>query len=123
MEIVPHDAPEALGESVQINMFCDASHATDLITRRSTTGIIFFLNGTPINWYSRRQNTIESSTFGLEFVALKIAAEMNDALRYKLCMFGIPINGPTNSFCDNKSVVTNVANPESTLSKNHNSIA
>jgi hypothetical protein len=53
MEIIPHDAPEALGEPVQINMFCDASHATDLITRRSRTGIIFFLNGTPIHWYSR----------------------------------------------------------------------
>jgi hypothetical protein len=48
---------------------------------------------------------------------------MNDALRYKLRIFGIPIDGPTNSFCDNKSVVTNVANPESTLSKKHNSIA
>jgi hypothetical protein len=58
MELVPGDAPEPLGEAVQINMFCDAAHATDLITRRSTSGIIFFLNGTPINWYSRRQNTI-----------------------------------------------------------------
>jgi hypothetical protein len=104
-------------------MFCDASHATDLITRRSTTGIIFFLNGTPINWYSRRQNTIESSTFGSEFVALKIATEMNEALRYKLRMFGIRIDGPTNTFCDNKSVVTNVTHPESTLTKKHNSIA
>jgi hypothetical protein len=104
-------------------MFCDASHATDLVTWRSMTGVIFFLNGTPINWYSRRQNTIESSTFGSEFVALKIASEMNDALCYIIPLFGIPIDRPTNAFCDNKSMVTNVANPESTLSKNHKSIA
>jgi hypothetical protein len=123
MEVIPSDAPEPLGEPVQTNMFCDASHATDLVTRRSMTGIIFFLNGTPINWYSRRQNTIESSTFGSEFVALKIASEMNDALQYKLRMFGIPVDSPTNAFCDNKSVVTNVSNPESTLTKKHNSIA
>ncbi len=122
-EVIPHDMPEPRGEPVQINMFCDAAHATDLITRRSTTGIIFFLNGTPITWYSKRQNTIESSTFGSEFVALKIASEMNDALRYKLRMFGVAIDGPTNVFCDNQSVVTNVANPESTLSKRHNAIA
>jgi hypothetical protein len=51
-EVIPPDAPESLGEPVQINLFCDASHATNLVTRRSTTGIIFFLNGTPINWYS-----------------------------------------------------------------------
>ena len=108
---------------MQINLFCDASHATDLITRRSTTGIVIFINGTPVSWYSKRQNTIESSTFGSEFVALKIATEMNEALRYKLRMFGIEIDGPTNAFCDNKSVVTNVINPESTLAKKHNAIA
>jgi hypothetical protein len=57
-------------------MFCDAAHATCLSTRRSTTGIIIFINGSPISWYSKRQNTIETSTFGSEFVALKIALEM-----------------------------------------------
>jgi hypothetical protein len=104
---------------VQLNLFCDAAHATDLITRRSTTGYVFFLNGTPIQWYSKRQNTIESSTFGSEFVALKIATEANEALRYKLRMFGVHIDGPTNGFCDNNSVVTNVMYPESTLNTYH----
>jgi hypothetical protein len=99
------------------------AHATDLVTRRSSTGILFYFNGTPINWYAKRQNTIESSTFGSEFVALKIATEMNEALRYKLCMFGVHIDGPSNGFCDNNSVIQNVTHPESTLSKKHNSIA
>ena len=109
--------PEPRGKSVQINMFCDASHASCLQSRRSTTGIIFFLNGAPITWYSKRQNTIESSAFGSEFVALKIATEMNEGIRYKLRMMGVPIDGPTNCFCDNQSVVTNVSNPESVLNK------
>jgi hypothetical protein len=122
-EVMPPDMPEPRGSPVQINLFCDAAHATDLITRRSTTGFVFFLNGTPIQWFAKRQNTIESSTFGSEFVALKIATEANDALRYKLRMFGVEIDGPTNAFCDNQSVVTNVMNPESTLSKKHNAIA
>jgi hypothetical protein len=76
-----------------------------------------------VNWYSKRQNTIESSTFGSEFVAIKIAAEMNDALHYKLRMFGIKIMGPTSGFCDNQSVVRNASTPESTLGKKHNAIA
>jgi hypothetical protein len=75
------------------------------------------------SWYSKRQNTIETSTFGSEFVALQIAVEMKEALWYKLRMMGVPIGGPTNGFCDNKSVVTNSVIPQSTLSKNHNSIA
>ena len=98
-------------------MFCDAAHAADLLTRRSTTGITFFLNGAPIKWYSKRHNTIESSTFGSKFIALKIATEMNDGLQYKLRMFGIPILGPTNGFCDNESAVKNAMIPESTLEK------
>jgi hypothetical protein len=66
---------------------------------------------------------IESSTFGSEFVSMKIAMEMNAALRYKLRMMGVPIEGPSNTFGDNSSVVKNVTLPESTLHKRHNSIA
>ena len=122
MEPIPDNAPEARGKPVQINLFCDAARATCLITRRSTTGIIIFLNGMPILWYSKWQNTLESSTFGSEFMALHIAIEMNDALRIKLHMLGIPIDGLTNGFCDNESVVKNASIPESRLSKKHNAI-
>jgi Reverse transcriptase (RNA-dependent DNA polymerase) len=122
-EVLPLGRPHERGNPVQINLFCDAAHGTCHATRRSTTGIIIFINGSPITWYSKRQNTIESSVFGSEFVALKIAIEMNEALRYKLRMMGIPIDGPTNCFCDNKSVVTNATIPQSTLQKKHNMIA
>ena len=121
-EELPPNMPKPYGKSVQINLFVDVAHATCLVSRRSTTGIVIFINGTPVKWYSKRQNTIESSTFGSEFVALKIATEMNDSLRYKLRMFGIPIDRPTNAFCDNASVVKNVTRPESTLKKRHNAI-
>jgi hypothetical protein len=82
-----------------------------------------FLNSTPIHWYSKCQSTIESSTFGSEFVALRVAAEMNDTLRYKLRMLRIDIISEKNGFCDNNSVVQNVTTPESTLNKKHNAIA
>jgi hypothetical protein len=42
---------------------------------------------------------------------------MIEALRYKLRMFGIPIDGPANVFGDNKSVITNATIPTSTLKK------
>jgi hypothetical protein len=54
---------------------------------------------------------------------MKIAVELIEALRYKLRMFGVPIDGPASVFCDNNSVVLNVTVPESTLSKKHNAIA
>jgi hypothetical protein len=79
-ELIPGNAPEAQGEPVQLNMYC---HAMDLIARRSTTGILIFANSSPILWYSKRKKMIESSVFGSELVALKIATEMKKGLRYK----------------------------------------
>ena len=54
---------------------------------------------------------------------MKIALEMNAALRYKLRMMGVPMEGASNTFGDNASVIKNVTLPESTLHKRHNSIA
>jgi len=122
-EQIPSDAPPPRGRKFQTNMFVDADHAANLVNRRSVTGFIIFICGAPIVWYSKRQNTIETSTFGSEFVALKIATERLEALRYKLRMMGIRLDGPTNCFCDSESVVRNVTEPESTLKKKHNSIA
>jgi len=122
-EPMPPHAPEPRGKEVQINIYCDASHATCLATRRSTTGILMFLNGAAVRWYSKRQNTVESSTFGSEFVAMKIAMEMNSAMRYKLRMMGVPITGPSYVLGDNQGVVRNVTNPVSQLTKRHNAIA
>eukprot|EP00978_Attheya_sp_CCMP212_P043638 scaffold288169_cov38-Attheya_sp.AAC.1 len=99
--------PEPRGNEVTINCFVVADHAGNQVTRRSHTGILIFLNRAPISWFSKKQNTVESSTFGSEFVAMKTAAEQIMALRYKLRMFGIPIDGPANVFCDNEAVVTN----------------
>ena len=114
--------PEPRGNQVNTSAFVDADHAGNVITRRSHTGIIIFVQNSPIIWFSKRQNTVEAATFGSEFVALRICKDLIVALRYKLRMFGVPIEGPTNVFCDNRGVVLNSSRPESTLQKKHNAI-
>ena len=106
-----------------ITCFVDANHAGDRADRRSHTGILLFVNKAPIHWYSKKQSTVEASTFGAEFCAMKTAVEMVEALRYKLRMFGVPIDGPCSVFCDNEAVYKNTVLPESTLKKKHHSIA
>ncbi len=118
-----HRQPGLLGEAIIISCFVVADHAGNLVTRQSHTGNLFFCNRAPILRYSKRQNTVETSTFGSEFIAAKIAVELIEGLRYKLWMFGVPIDGPANVYCDNNSVVTNSIRPESTLKKKHNAIA
>jgi len=122
-EPTPPRAPELLGEPMTMTCFVDADHAGCRETRRSHTGVLIFLQKTPIIWYSKRQNTVESSSFGSEFVAMKTAIEMVEGLRYKLRMMGIPVDGPTSVFCDNESVFKNATRPESVLKKKHNAIA
>ena len=121
-EMKPLNAPEPRGRSMTSSCYVDADHAGNLMTRRSHTGIFIYLNNTPVIFYSKRQNTVESSSFGSEFIALRIATEMIESLRYKLRMFGVNVEGPTSIFCDNKSVVTNSSIPTSMLNKKHNSI-
>ena len=122
-EDIPLDMPEPRGREVGIHCFVDASHACDKVTRRSQSGILIFVNKAPVVFYSKRQNSVETSTFGSEFTALKQAVEMIKALRYKLRMFGIPIEGPASVYCDNEAVYKNVAAPTSVLSKKMHSIS
>ena len=122
-EELPPDMPTPKGNAVKMTTFFDANHAHDLETRRSVTGVLLFLNKTPVQWYSKRQGTVESSTYGSELVAARIATELTMAMRYKLRMLGVPINGPADLLGDNKSVVTNCTIPSSTLKKKHNAIA
>ena len=117
------NTPPPLGNPDQINCFVDADNAGNKVTHCSQTGILIFLNRSPITWYSKSQNTVETSTFSSEFTPLCIAVELVESLCYKLSMFGIPIEGPANTFYDNSSVATNATQPASTLKKKHNSIA
>ena len=76
--------PEPKGKCVSISCFIDANHAGNVITRRSHTGILIYVQNAPIIWFSKRQNTVESSSFGRESVALRATKDMLVALRYKL---------------------------------------
>jgi hypothetical protein len=83
-EELPPKMPEPLGQPMNITAFVDANHAGNVVTRRSHTGVIIYLQNTPIIWHSRRQNTVETLTFGSEFVALRCARNLIVALHYKL---------------------------------------
>ena len=84
IDLVTHGMPEALGKSVHIIFYVDVNRAGNLLNRRSNLGIFIYVNNTPVIWYSKIQNTVETSSFGSGFVALKIANELVEALRYKL---------------------------------------
>jgi len=118
-EEIPKNMPEPKGMAARITCFVDADHAHDKVTRRSVTGIIMFINNTPIKWVSKRQRTVETSTYGSKMVAARIACELMLETRYCLRMLGVPLDGPALMLGDNLSVVTSTMVPSSTLKKKH----
>jgi hypothetical protein len=122
-EEIPTNALKPRGLPVQITAFVDADHAGNLSTRRSHSGILIFVQNAPMLWYSKAQKTVETSTHGAELVATRICVELIESLRYKLRMFGVPLDGPAVVYCDNQSVVHNGQRPDSVLKKKHNAIS
>ena len=80
-ELIPEDLPTPLGLPVITTTYEDANLYHDLVTGRAVTGILHFVNGTPVEWFSKRQDTVETATYGSEFVAARIATEQIIDLR------------------------------------------
>ena len=122
-EVIPDNMPPPLGQKVLIRTYHDSDFAHDLVNRRPVTGVLIFLNNMLFESYSKRQNTVETSTFGAEFVAAKVAVEMTISLRYQLRMLGVPVEDEFFLVSDNASVIINSSLPSSTLKKKHNAVA
>ena len=116
-EVLSPNVPHPLGNGFKICCFMDADHAGESLNRKRWTGFIVMLNNAPIYWYSKKQSPIETSTFGSKIMALKQAAEYLRGLRYKLRIFGIPVDEPVFIFHYNQSVLVNSLVTESTLKK------
>ena len=120
-EILPDDMPDPLGEAVTTTTTMDAINLNHcLAPGKSLTGCHHFVNKTPVDWYSTKQATAETTTYCLEFVAAKTATEQIMDIRQTLRYLGAPIGAKSFLFGDNRSVVTSATLPLSTLTKRHN---
>ncbi|KAL7527140.1 LOW QUALITY PROTEIN: hypothetical protein ACHAWF_002052, partial [Thalassiosira exigua] len=93
VEADPPGMPEPLRKSVEIFAFCDSDHASNVVTRRSHSGILLFAQNALIySFVNKKQNIVEASTYGAEFVAMRIARDMIVELRLKLKSIGVPMD-------------------------------
>jgi len=122
-ECIPNNIPEPLGNYVTTSHFVDANLYHDMLTGRSVTGILHLLNGTPIDWYSKKQATVETATYGSEFIAARTAIDQIVDLRNTLRYLGVPIRDKSYLFGDNKSVVDSSSQPFAKLHKRHNALS
>ena len=112
-EYLPPNIPEPQGLAFALSAYVDSDRAGNTITRRSRT----------VYWMLNKQNSIETSSSGSEFCAMKVATEYTRGLRFKLRMMGIPCTEPAYICGGNQSVLANTTMPYSVLKKNSKYIA
>jgi hypothetical protein len=118
-EAVDTSAPKPLGKPIIHTTYVDANLMHDAVTGRSVTAVLHFLNQTPIDWYTKKQPTVETATYGSEFMAARTATEQIMDLRATLRYLGVEIIGPTFMFGDNETVVGSGSVPHARLHKRH----
>ena len=116
------DAPIPKGKHVTTTTHKDANLHHDLATGRAVTGALHFLNQTPIDWFTKKQETVETATHGSEFAAARTAVQQIAGLRQMLQCLGVPIRESSCLFGDNESVVKSGSIPHSQLSKRHHAL-
>ena len=102
-----------------LEMYVDADWAGCEKTRRSTTGYMAILYGSPINWCSRRQQTTAASTMEAEYIAGAEATKDVIWLRNFLDEIGLTQKCPTTLFIDNQAAIRLAGNPSTHARSKH----
>ena len=117
------DIPEPKGTYVTLSHYFDVNLYYDMVTGRSVTAILHFLNQTPMDWYLKKQATVETATFGSEFIAARTTIDQIVDLRTTLRYLGVPIREKSYVFGDNKTVIDASSTPHAKLHKRHNALS
>jgi Reverse transcriptase (RNA-dependent DNA polymerase) len=94
----------------RIQGYCDADYAMDG-DRKSISGCVFTLAGSPISYQAKKQTTVAQSTVESEYAAMAHAAKELIWLQYLLKDLGMSKYAPDVLFCDNQGAISLAKNP------------
>ena len=95
----------------------------DVVTGKSVTAVLHFINTTPIDRYSKRQATVETATYGSEFRAARQQLNRPWTSDTRTRYLGVPIMTKAYMFGYNKSAITSATIPQCVLNKKHNMLS
>ena len=73
VEATPRNMLEPLVNPVTIRAYVDANHAVNLVNSSYRSGLIIYVKNSLLICYTKRQNTVESSSFVSDVVAIRVA--------------------------------------------------
>jgi hypothetical protein len=121
-EDILKDAPRPLGLAVLLSRYVDANLYHDWLNGRSVTGIITLVNQTPLEWILKKQATVETATYGSEFIATRHATEKSIEDRNLFRYLSVPTMSKDYMFGDNESVVNSSTRIDAKLHMRFNAL-
>lgn len=91
--------------------YCDANYA-DNSESKSFSGVLFLFNGCLINWLSKKQSTVATSTTHAECKAADLALRELIWLRELLSEIGFEQNEPSLIYCDSQPAINLLCKPD-----------
>lgn len=101
------DSQQSLSSApTHVSVYCDADWAGDVDDRKSTTGCVVLLFGSPIFWMSKKQATVALSTAEAEYMAISAALQEVKWLAQLLGELSCSVQTPIPVFSDNQAAIS-----------------
>jgi hypothetical protein len=106
-----YSRPPTPSTTIKMEAYVDASYAGDVETRKSTTGYLIYIGGSPVIWSSKLQSTVSlSSTESETIAASSLAQEVCWASNF-LKELGLKNDEPVVVWTDSQSMMAIATNP------------
>ena len=94
-----------------MQVFTDASHASDVDTRRSVSGIVIKVGGNTVFWKVCFQSIVSHSSTESELMALDKGATLGQYIKWLCLSMGVVAKKPIHIYVDNSATITISSNP------------
>jgi len=99
------------GYDMGVQVFTDASHASDVDSRRSLLGIVIKICGNTCLWVVFYSSMVAHSSCESEILSLDKGATLAMLVKYMIEVMGRPVQGPITIFVDNQAAIDIGSNP------------